>query len=67
VYTCRVLLQALEGAQQAAALQQQQPLLQALAEALVHRAQLKPAALASATADARDLPEEMRMVRQGAF
>jgi hypothetical protein len=45
-------------------LAQQQPVLEALTAALVRRTQLNPAAAAAATADARDLPEEMRMVRQ---
>jgi hypothetical protein len=48
--------------QRAAALAQQTPCLHALATALVTRTQLSPAALCSATSDARDLPEEMRTV-----
>jgi hypothetical protein len=46
---------------------QQQPVLEALTAALVRRTQLNPAAAAAATADARDLPEEMRMVRLNMF
>jgi hypothetical protein len=37
-------------------------LLQQLTAALVMRAQLQPSVAATATADARDLPEEVRMV-----
>lgn len=35
--------------------------------ALVTRTELKPVALATATADARDLPEEKRLVRRAAL
>lgn len=41
---------------------QLEPKLEALVAALVQRTELKPVALATATADARDLPEEMRLV-----
>jgi hypothetical protein len=55
-------LQALPQDQQSLLLVQQQAVLEALTAALVRRTQLSPAAAAAATADARDLPEEMRMV-----
>jgi hypothetical protein len=56
-------LQALPPDQNAAALLQHQPITEALATALVRRTELRPVALGTATADARDLPEDMRMVR----
>jgi hypothetical protein len=43
-------------------MQQLEAKLEALVAALVQRTELTPAALATATADARDLPEEMRLV-----
>lgn len=55
--------QALPQDQQSVLLAQQQAVLEALTAALVRRTQLSAAAAAAATADARDLPEEMRMVR----
>jgi hypothetical protein len=58
-----VALQALPQDRQGLLLVQQQAVLEALTAALVRRTQLSPAAAAAATADARDLPEEMRMVR----
>jgi hypothetical protein len=57
------VVQALPQDRQGLLLAQQQPVLEALTAALVRRTQLNPAAAAAATADARDLPEEMRMVR----
>ncbi|WIA20848.1 hypothetical protein OEZ85_005198 [Tetradesmus obliquus] len=57
-------LQALPQDQQSVLLAQQQAVLEALTAALVRRTQLSAAAAAAATADARDLPEEMRMVRR---
>ena len=47
------------------ALHQQQTTLQALTRAVVRRTQLAPEVAATATADARDLPEETRMVSGG--
>jgi hypothetical protein len=61
VWNC-VVPQALAPAARAAALQRHAPTLEALAAALVTRTELKPVALATATADARDLPEEKRLV-----
>eukprot|EP00878_Enallax_costatus_P024320 GHUV01025950.1.p1 GENE.GHUV01025950.1~~GHUV01025950.1.p1 ORF type:complete len:547 (+),score=204.95 GHUV01025950.1:242-1882(+) len=55
-------LQALPLDHQASLLTQQQGVLKALTGALVQRTQLGPTAAAAATADARDLPEETRMV-----
>jgi hypothetical protein len=43
-------------------MQQLEAKLEALVVALVRRTELKPVALATATADARDLQEEMRLV-----
>lgn len=59
---CVRFLQALAPDQKAAALEQHEPTLEALALAIAHRAELKPVALPTATADARDLPEELRLV-----
>lgn len=62
-----VVSQALAPAAQVAALQLHAPTLEALVAALVTRTELKPVALATATADARDLPEEKRLVRRAAL
>lgn len=52
----------LEGQQQLVS--QQQLLLERLTAALVSRTRLRPSTAAVATADARDLPDEVRMVRR---
>eukprot|EP00775_Hariotina_reticulata_P009321 gene9321-9486_t len=57
-------LQALPVEQRHVVLMHQQGVLQALTAVLVQRTQLSPLAAAVSTADARDLPEEMRMVRR---
>lgn len=56
------MLQGLPPDQQSSMLLQQRGVLEALTRALVRRTQLSPEAAAAATADARDLPEETRMV-----
>jgi hypothetical protein len=58
-------LQALPPDQQALAVLQQQPVILDLVLALIGRSELKPAAISTATADARDLPEELRLVSVG--
>lgn len=55
-------LQALPEELRAALLVHQRPVLEALTAGLIQRTQLTPAAAAVATADARDLPEETRVV-----
>lgn len=62
-----MVLQAFPNEQLAAILVQQQPVVEALTAALVRRTQLTPVSLAAATADARDLPEEMRTVGAAAL
>lgn len=56
-------LQALPRDQEAVVVLQQQPVIYDLVLALIGRSELKPSAISTATADARDLPEELRLVR----
>jgi hypothetical protein len=58
-----VTLQGLPSSSRQGAIGAHTPLLQHLTSSLVLRGQLGAATAASATADARDLPEEVRMVR----
>jgi len=62
VFTVDDVLQALPLDQRQVVLGHQQGVLKALTAVLVQRTQLSSEAAAASTADARDLPEEMRMV-----
>lgn len=57
-------VQALPRDQQAVVVLQQQPVIHDLVLALIGRSELKPTAISTATADARDLPEELRLVSE---